>query len=54
LSIALAVSLYPRIASAATSGTHVIVVMTYAAVIFSVGVQGLTLRALTRHMRLES
>lgn len=44
LSIALALSLHQRLAAPASPQTSVIVVMTYAVVLFSVAVQGLTLR----------
>jgi CPA1 family monovalent cation:H+ antiporter len=54
LSIALALSLYQRIAGPASGRTHVIVVMTYAVVIFSVAVQGLTLRPLLRRLAARS
>jgi CPA1 family monovalent cation:H+ antiporter len=50
LSIALALSLYQRLDLQAPGRTHVIVVMTYAVVIFSVAVQGLTLRPLLRRL----
>jgi CPA1 family monovalent cation:H+ antiporter len=50
LSIALALSLHQRMAVLHPGATHVILVMTYAVVIFSVAVQGLTLRPLARRL----
>lgn len=50
LSIALALSLYQRLGPSAAGSAHVMVVMTYAVVIFSVAVQGLTLRPLLRRL----
>ncbi len=54
LSIALALSLSQHLAAPASSGTPVIVVMTYAVVIFSVAVQGLTLGPMVRRAAARS
>jgi CPA1 family monovalent cation:H+ antiporter len=50
LALALALSLYQQISAPAPGPTHVIVVMTYAVVIFSVAAQGLTLRRVVRRL----
>ena len=48
LSLALALSLHQRLSAASQGAADVIVVMTYAVVVFSVAVQGLSLRPLIR------
>lgn len=50
LSLALALSLHQRLSSPSRGATDVIVVMTYMVVVFSIAVQGLSLRPLIRRL----